>query len=327
MTMNGPLVSILIPCYNAQDWVANAIESALGQTYPNIEIIVLDDGSSDGSIDVIKGFEGRITWETGPNRGAQAARNILLEMCRGEWIQFLDADDFLMPRKIEAQLELGIKEQADLVVAPSLNDKGIVSQEPKSDDPWVNLILVEFGNTVANFFKKSAVQRAGGWNPEQPCCQEYELMFRMLMGGARVAYCRRTLAIYYTVNPDSIYRQDASRGPRMHGRIIEKVVNYLVEIGEFTDARKHAATMKSFALAQKLWELRSPYASELEALALRLDPEFPRQAQSMWPVYGLLYRAFGFYIAQTYAKIRRAARNVCAAVWPLGRKKATDAWR
>jgi glycosyltransferase involved in cell wall biosynthesis len=81
------LVSILIPCYNAERWVAQAIETALAQAWPEKEIIVVDDGSQDGSLEVIKRFANRIRWETGPNRGGNVARNRLLELARGEWLQ------------------------------------------------------------------------------------------------------------------------------------------------------------------------------------------------------------------------------------------------
>ena len=82
--LNDPLVSIIIPCYNAEKYVGEAIESALAQTYPNKEVIVIDDGSTDGSLQVIKSFGHRIRWETGPNRGGSAARNRGIELARGE---------------------------------------------------------------------------------------------------------------------------------------------------------------------------------------------------------------------------------------------------
>ena len=91
------LVSILIPCYNAERWIAQAIESALAQTWSEKEVIVVDDGSTDHSLEVIRQFDGRISWETGLNRGGNAARNRLLELARGEWLQYLDADDYLRP--------------------------------------------------------------------------------------------------------------------------------------------------------------------------------------------------------------------------------------
>src|SRR5947208_2592225 len=98
------LVSILIPCYNAERWIAQAIESALAQTWPEKEVVVVDDGSTDGSLDVIKQFDGRIRWETGPNRGGNMARNRLRELAGGDWLQYLDADDYLLPDKIDDQM-------------------------------------------------------------------------------------------------------------------------------------------------------------------------------------------------------------------------------
>ncbi len=94
-----PLVSIIIPCYNAERWIAAAIESALGQTYPNIEVIVVDDGSTDGSLDIIKRFDTKINWVSTPNRGPSAAMNTGFKIAHGDWIQFLGGDDFCIPTR------------------------------------------------------------------------------------------------------------------------------------------------------------------------------------------------------------------------------------
>ena len=96
----SPLVSVLIPCHNNEAFVGEAIESALGQTYPNIEVIVVDDGSTDKSLNVIKSYGDRIKWKSGPNRGACAARNTSFFQSQGEFIQFLDADDLIAADKI-----------------------------------------------------------------------------------------------------------------------------------------------------------------------------------------------------------------------------------
>src|SRR5689334_7017183 len=151
-----PFVSILIPCYNAEKWVGHAIESALAQTWPNKEVIVVDDGSTDGSLEVIKSFEDRIKWETGPNRGGNVARNRVLALSRGEWIQYLDADDYLLPNKIAEQLaDLGSK-GADVVYSRVIQESlvnGQISQnlalEPPSDDPWCLLVQWELPQTGA----------------------------------------------------------------------------------------------------------------------------------------------------------------------------------
>src|SRR5260370_41966977 len=110
------LVSILIPCFNAERWVAQAIESALSQTWPEKEVIVVDDGSTDASLEIIESFGARERWETGPNRGGNVARNRLLELARGEWLHYLDADDYLVPEKIASQMEfIDVNQSTDIV--------------------------------------------------------------------------------------------------------------------------------------------------------------------------------------------------------------------
>ncbi len=99
------VVSIIIPCYNAERWLAETLESALAQTWPDKEIIVINDGSTDGSLAVAQQFATRgVRVIDQPNRGASAARNHGLRVARGEFMQFLDADDLLAPDKIALQM-------------------------------------------------------------------------------------------------------------------------------------------------------------------------------------------------------------------------------
>ncbi len=101
-----PLVSILIPAYNAEKWVGAAIASALGQTWRHKEIIVVDDGSTDGTLAVAREFESRgVRVVTQPNQGAAAARNKAFSLSRGDYIQWLDADDLLSPHKVTLQMQ------------------------------------------------------------------------------------------------------------------------------------------------------------------------------------------------------------------------------
>jgi len=100
------LVSILIPAYNAAPWLGTTIESALAQTWPHTEVIVVDDGSKDATLTVAKKFESRtVKVVTQPNSGAPAARNKAFALAQGTYIQWLDADDLLGPNKVSAQIE------------------------------------------------------------------------------------------------------------------------------------------------------------------------------------------------------------------------------
>ena len=99
------LVSIIIPTYNMRQWIGEAIDSALAQTYPNCKIIVVDDGSTDGTGEYLRERYGeRIRYIYQPNRGRGAARNHGLRMADGEYTQFLDADDLILPEKIASQV-------------------------------------------------------------------------------------------------------------------------------------------------------------------------------------------------------------------------------
>src|SRR6266480_3226990 len=100
-----PLVSILIPAYNAEKWIGYTLESAVNQTWPHKEIIVVDDGSRDRTAEVARGFASKnVTVVSTENRGHSSAANTAFRLCQGDYIQELDADDLLAPDKIERQL-------------------------------------------------------------------------------------------------------------------------------------------------------------------------------------------------------------------------------
>ncbi len=102
----NPLVSILIPAFNAQEWIGDTIRSALRQTWPNKEVIVVDDGSRDETPSVARAFAlSEVKVVSQANQGAAAARNHAYAICQGDYIQWLDADDLLGPDKITRQME------------------------------------------------------------------------------------------------------------------------------------------------------------------------------------------------------------------------------
>lgn len=100
-----PLVSILIPAYKAERWIADTINSAFNQTWPRKEIVVVDDGSTDQTLQVARQFASKtVSIVTQENQGASAARNRAFEFCQGDYIQWLDADDLLSPDKVAKQM-------------------------------------------------------------------------------------------------------------------------------------------------------------------------------------------------------------------------------
>lgn len=107
-------VSVIIPLFNQKKYVADAIESSLSQKYKNLEVIVVNDGSTDNPEEILSGFNGSIKIINQSNRGLSAARNTGVKNSSGDYIQFLDADDILLPDKIEKQLKFNIENEAEI---------------------------------------------------------------------------------------------------------------------------------------------------------------------------------------------------------------------
>jgi glycosyltransferase involved in cell wall biosynthesis len=115
MSKNVPLVSILIPNHNRCEYLGDCLESALGQSYPNIEVIVIDDGSTDDSLVVLERYKKNIQLISTSNQGAAAARNIGISNAKGKFIAFLDSDDTWALDKISLQIDRILKTDCDLV--------------------------------------------------------------------------------------------------------------------------------------------------------------------------------------------------------------------
>jgi len=112
--MGNPLVSVIIPLYNQKEFVGEAIESILNQSYQNIEIIVVNDGSTDEPSEILKKYKKEIKLINQKNKGLAAARNTGIKYSSGEYIQLLDADDFLVKDKIKFQLEFNKSRNSDV---------------------------------------------------------------------------------------------------------------------------------------------------------------------------------------------------------------------
>ncbi|MGD9657294.1 MAG: glycosyltransferase [Methylocystis sp.] len=318
--MNG-LVSILIPCHNAERWVGQAIESALAQTYAPCEIIVVDDGSTDGSRDVIRGFEDRIRWETQPNRGANAARNHLLKLARGEWVQYLDADDYLLPGKIATQMRV-LKENPDAdvlygLVTKEWRDGEGVKQDlqliPEPRDPWALLARWYLPQTGGSIYRKSALLDVGGWKIDQPCCQEHELYLRLLRARKHFVYCPHNGAIYRIWSADTLCHKDDCEVRRRRRAILADEEAHLRGAGELTATRLQAINQARFEMARLAWRQDRSAAMAIFEDILAADRRFAplgSQPGGHHPplIYRALYRLLGFVVAETVAERVHALR-------------------
>ena len=161
-----PRVSILIPCYNASATVERAVDSALAQTFPDIEVIVADDGSTDSSLEVLERYRGdaRVAVHAEPHRGGNATRNRLLELARGEYLQFLDADDTLAPEKVAACLA-AFGPDVDVVFTDREfhgGDAGQLGRYPAPDGDIVTYFIRNSVVTMLPVSRAADVRAVGG---------------------------------------------------------------------------------------------------------------------------------------------------------------------
>jgi glycosyltransferase involved in cell wall biosynthesis len=308
------LVSILIPCYNAERWVGQAIESALSQTVPQKEIICFNDGSTDDTLNVLRSFGGRIRVESGPNRGGNPARNRLLRLAQGDWIQYLDADDYLRAEKIQQQLE-SIPEGAtpDILFGPVATEQSLPGGEsvlsdeplPEEEDIWKLFFAWELPQTGGLLWKREALEEVGGWKEDQTVCQENELYLRMLMAGKR--FFRSTGgAVYRIWSEETVCRRDPLKTFRTKMELIERASCWLREQGQLTEDRRRAVAEARLECARAVWAYDREFACELAGQVKAAFPAFAPSAGLAFPVlYRWAYRWFGFSGAERIAGWKR----------------------
>jgi teichuronic acid biosynthesis glycosyltransferase TuaG len=177
-------VSIIIPAYNAAAFVAAAIDSALAQTHPDVEVIVIDDSSTDDTAEVIAGYGSRIRSHRQPNGGVACARNTGARLATGEWVSFLDADDVWVPTKVAAQLAAGDAPWS-YTNRYNFGERGGFP-EYQSDHTLMTggdvfEALLRRGNfiTVSSVMMRKAVfDRMGGFYSQQGGCEDWDLWLR-----------------------------------------------------------------------------------------------------------------------------------------------------
>lgn len=236
----APLVSIIIPCYNAGPWIAEALDSALAQTHRPLEIIVIDDGSTDDSLAVIARYAAQhpdlIRYETGPNRGGNAARNRGFALSRGEYVLFLDADDLLSPETIAALYE-AIRTKPDHLAVCDWDkfqfDQGtrrvIVQGQrwPQDLDP-IRIYCSKYVFPLHSvLWPRAIVQRNHGWDESLKHYQDADMIMRTLIQGTSLTHANAGMA-HYRNTPNSVSKQAPIGVINAHIQLLKKCEDLLV---------------------------------------------------------------------------------------------------
>lgn len=310
----GITVSVVIPCYNVELYVAEAVASALGQRYPIAQVVCVDDGSTDGTLSLLQALEaehpGRLTVRTGPNRGGNHARNVGLSLVESDFVQFLDADDVLDPDKVEHQIRL-IEEEPEPIafIAGAFyksEQRGAPDEEigrPGTDTDFLNLTRSSMGSTCSNLWRTSTLRAVGGWDESWRSSQEQELMFRLLKAGGKVLYDPepktwvRKRAGSVTANQDPDRLETMIRLRRMmldHARSEGLGDRVIYELEQSLFGRIRHLGFGSLPRA-------------VEAHRLHLGKGFRPSPNKFDPLYVALYRLFGFERAEL---LRRALNRL-----------------
>jgi glycosyltransferase involved in cell wall biosynthesis len=213
-----PLVSILIPAYNSEEWISDTIRSAMGQTWERKEIIVVDDGSKDQTFEMARRFESELVRVVQQeNQGAAAARNKALSLSRGDYIQWLDADDLLAPDKIAQQME-AVGETGDRRTLLS-SAWGQFMYRPdraqfRPSPLWSDLSPAEFlihklgqrvfMQTAVWLVSRELTEAAGPWNTQMISDDDGEYFCRVLLACRGVRFVPKARVYYRAVGAMSL---------------------------------------------------------------------------------------------------------------------------
>jgi glycosyltransferase involved in cell wall biosynthesis len=305
------LVSVVIPCYNAERWVGEAVTSCLQQTYQPIEVIVVDDGSTDGSAAILQSFGERICVESGPHRGGSCARNCGFLLSKGEYIQFLDADDYLLPEKIERQVIFLEETGADVIYSDwrhqyHQSDGAVVVGEIQisgvQNDVLESLLRGWWTAPVSLLVRRDIVIQCGGWDNQLAAGQDRDFFISVAMNGADIRYQPGCFSVYRRYGNVTVSTSNRPRWLENHQRVLEKAESRLVAAGRLSERYEQALAQSYFSIARNYYDIDRLKYKQMLKKTLSLHPGF-RPNDSTF--YRIIQQMFGFEIADKLASYKR----------------------
>jgi glycosyltransferase involved in cell wall biosynthesis len=241
------LVSVIVPCYNHAEHIKEALDSVLSQSYRNIEIIVVDDGSTDNLREVLAPYlqHKKIVCFYQQNKGLSAARNAGLKIAQGEFVKFLDSDDFLYPEQIERQVTdlrshsggLSVSRFSLLLPSGKLTNKSVPMEPPHLQ--YASFIENNRGGGIHSFLiRKCLVDAVGGFDETLKACEDLDLCVRILRSGHYVTVvdyvgcCYRILDKSMSNQTESMFIEKCKVYEKINGEFIDNPQHLTAEIGK-----------------------------------------------------------------------------------------------
>ena len=304
------LVSILIPAYNSERWLGDTIRSALAQTWPETEIIVVDDGSSDGTLAVARQFAAKnVTVVTQENQGASTARNKAFSLCRGDFIQWLDADDLLAPDKISNQMAAFERGGTGRTLLSSawgrfIYRPGKVRYTPTAlwaDLSPVDWLVLKLGQNI--FMQTSAwlVTRelsiaAGPWNTELSYDDDGEYSARVILASRAIKFVPGAKVLYRSSGSGSL--SYIGRSIKKQDSLLRSMKLHIEYLRRAEDSERVRAACVKYLQTNFTYYYpeRADLVRELEAMAVELGGQL-EAPRLLWK-YAWLQRPFGWSFAK-----------------------------
>ena len=302
------LVSVIIPCKNAAPWLGEAIESCLNQTWPNIEVIVVDNESSDESLVVAKSYEfGRVRVDRCKRKGASAARNLGLGLAQGDLVQFLDADDILDADKIRLQIERLTRAPEGTIASGAWAHFRQETADAVflSEPVWKDFVPEEFlisswlgGGIMPSFAwlaPRSAIQKAGPWDEQLSLNDDGEFFSRVLLASTGVAFCSSARGYYRSLPVPSLSKRKDEIALTSAFKATELSCQHLLDRCNSDAAKKACAYLFQIFIYNAY-----PHVSELTKAAERRVRELGGSALRAGggPTFQTLSACFGWKFAR-----------------------------
>jgi len=321
------LVSILIPAYNAEKWIGETIQSALNQTWPRKEIVIVDDGSRDNTLRIARAFESAsVKVITQENRGASAARNKALTFAQGDFIQWLDADDLLAPDKISQQLRYVDESQrnARVLLSSAFGEFCYRMQkaEFKPNSLWrdlapVDWILIKFAenlwvNPASWLVSREVTNLAGPWDERLSLDDDGEYFCRIVASSEKIEFINEAKSFYRRSSLDSLSRANSYKACESLLLSLELSIGYLRSLED--SERTRTASLKLlqtwfhyfYPEKHELVKKMNDLACELEGILVPPDLNWK---------YSIIKTIFGWEAAKKVRDMARKAKMAAYINW------------
>ena len=317
-----PLVSILIPAFNAEKWIAETLESAIGQTWERKEIIVVDDGSRDQTLAIARQFSSKgVSIVTQENQGASAARNKAFSLSQGDHIQWLDADDLLAPNKISLQME---------AAASCPNGRTVFSSSyflfywrlEKAwcvpDSLWQDLKPIEYlilhlsqnqwMSPAVWLVSRSLTEKVGPWDERLSLNDDGEYFSRVIAASDLVNFVREAKCYYRVSGLNQLSRSNSESARRSLWLSLQLCIAHLRSL-EDSERTRMAALSCLQSYVESFYPEEVEQLREMNELAIKLGGKLtaPRFNRSMNILKSLVGRKLAKETLAIYRKLRLVA--------------------